>query len=190
MLFEVHQPLAQAVSELLGGLLDMTGVRRVMDVGGGSGVVSMALLRKYPALEATVVDIENVCIAGREIAAEQGLADRIRYHPAEFARDEFPTGFDLVVKCDVSVFGVWLYEKLWHALKPGGRLVFVEHVSPTEHSAPATRLEWTFLDSLDDPDFSIPTRPQIESMLAEAGFQPMPGQHTFGTGWVVFQARK
>jgi hypothetical protein len=39
MLFEVHQPLAQIVSELLDGLLDMTRVRRVMDLGGGSGGV-------------------------------------------------------------------------------------------------------------------------------------------------------
>jgi len=190
MLFEVHQPLAKAVSELLGGLLDMTGVQRLMDLGGGSGVVSMALLRKYPALQATVVDIENVCIAGREIATEEGLADRISYHPAEFAHDEFPTGFDLVIKCDVIVFGVWLFKKLWQVLKPGGRLVFVEHLSPTEYSAPPTRVEWTFLDSLVDPYFSIPTLTQVQSMLTQAGFQLMPGQHTFGPGWVVFQARK
>lgn len=186
MLFEVHQPLANTVAELL----DLTGVQRLMDVGGNSGVVSMALLRKYPALTATVVDIENVCIAGREIAAEQGLADRISYQPIEFARDEFPTGFDLILKCDVSVFDEWLYQKLWRSLKPGGRLAFVEHLAPTETSAPATRVAWTFLDSLQDPDFSIPTIDQFQSMLTRVGFQVIPGQHTFGTGWVFFQARK
>lgn len=186
MLFEVHQPLAKAVADLL----DLTDVQRLMDLGGNSGVISMALLRKYPTLHATVVDIENVCIAGREIAAEEGMAERISYHPAEFARDEFPNGFDMVLKCDVSVFGVWLYEKLWKALKPGGRIAFVEHLSPSEYSAPPTRLEWSFIDSLDDPNFSMPTLAQVQSMLTQAGFQVLPGQHTFGTGWVVFQARK
>jgi SAM-dependent methyltransferase len=186
MLYEVHQPLAKTVSELM----DLSGVRRLMDLGGGSGVVSMALLRKYPTLRATIVDIENVCNAGREIAAEEGLADRISYHPAEFTSDEFPTGFDVILKCDVSVFGVWLYKKLWQALKPGGRLVFVEHLSPTENSAPPTRVEWTFLDSLNDSNFSIPTFDQVESMLGEAGFQILPGRHTFGSGWIFFQAHK
>lgn len=190
MLFEVHQQLAETVSVLVGEMLDMTAVQRVMDLGGGSGVVSMALLRKYPAIQSTVVDIANVCIAGREIAVEEGFADHISYYPAEFALDEFPTGFDLVIKCDVSVFGVWLYEKLWRALKPGGRLFFVEHLSPTEYSAPLTRTEWTFHDSLEDPNFSIPTLTQVQSMLTEAGFQVIPGQHTFGTGWVVFQVSK
>lgn len=186
MLFEVHQPLAKAVAELL----DLTEVHRLMDLGGGSGVLSMVLLRKYPALHATVVDIENVCIAGREIAAEEGLADRISYHPAEFASDEFPAGFDMVLKCDVSVFGVWLYKKLWQSLKPGGRLVFVDHLSPTENFAPLTRVEWTFLDSLDDPNFSIPTYAQVQSMLIQAGFQVLPEQHILGSGWIVLQARK
>ena len=190
MLFEVHQPLAKAVSELLDELLDWTGVQHLMDLGGGSGVVSMALLRKHPALRATVVDMENVCLAGREIAAEQGLADRIRYHPAEFVHDEFPAGFDLILKCDVSVFGVWLYKKLWRALKPGGRLVFVEHLSVSETSAPPTRVAWTFLDSLENPDFRIPTLAEVQSMLVEAGFEVLPGQHTFGSGWVVFQVQK
>jgi SAM-dependent methyltransferase len=190
MLFEVHQPLAKAVSELLADSLDFTSVQRLMDLGGGSGVVSMALMRKYPTLRAVVVDIENVCIAGREIAEEEGLADRISYHPAEFAHDEFPTGFDVILKSDVSVFGVWLYNKLWQALKPGGRLVFVEHLSPTEYSAPPTRVEWTFLDSLGDPNFRIPTFAQVQSMLNEAGFVILPGKRTFGSGWIVFQASK
>ena len=75
-------------------------------------------------------------------------------------------------------------------MNPNGHLVFVEHLSPTEYSAPPIRVEWTFLDSLEGPNFSIPTLAQVRSMLAEAGFEVVPGEHTFGTGWVVFQARK
>jgi hypothetical protein len=40
--------------------------------------VHPALLRRHPALQSTVIDIENVCVAGREIAEEAGLSDRIR----------------------------------------------------------------------------------------------------------------
>ena len=186
MLFDVHQPLAKAVAELV----DLTDVQRLMDLGGGSGVISMALLRKSPTLHATVVDIENVCIAGREIAIEEGLADRISYHPAEFERDEFPTGFDMIIKCDVSVFGEWLFKKLSQSLKPGGRLVFVEHIAPSENSAPVTNLVYTFLDSLGDPDLSTHTLARVQSMLTQTGFQVLPGKQSVGTGRVVFQARK
>jgi SAM-dependent methyltransferase len=150
----------------------------------------MALLRKYPALNSTVVDIENVCVAGREIAKEQGFSDRIKFHPAEFAHDEFPSGFDLVLQCDVAVYGLELLQKLHRSLKPGGQLIFVDHFSPAENLAPPTRVEWTFLDSLHDPEFRFPTLDEFKRQLAKAGFEVSHEHQTLGKGMVVLQARK
>jgi ubiquinone/menaquinone biosynthesis C-methylase UbiE len=186
MLFEVHQNLANQVAELL----DLTGVERMMDLGGNSGVVSMALLRKYPSLTSMVVDIENVCAAGREIVAEQGFSDRITYLPAEFAQDEFPSGFDLALQCDVAVYSPDLLQKLHRSLKPGGRLIFVDHFSPAENLAPPARLEWTFLDSLHDPTFGFPTLDEVKSQLAQAGFNVSEEHQTLGKGLIVLQAWK
>jgi len=185
-LFEVHQNLANQVAELL----DLTGVTRMMDLGGGSGVISMALLRKYPSLASTVVDIENVCIAGREIAEEQGFSNRISYYAAEFADDEFPSGFDLVLQCDVGVYSVGLLEKLYRSLIPGGRLIFVNHFSLAENLAPTTRIEWSFLDSLHDPNFSFPTLAEFKSQLIKMGFEVSNEHPTLGRGLIVLQARK
>jgi len=153
-------------------------------------VISMALLREYPALTSTVVDIENVCIAGREIAEEEGFSDRITYHAAEFAIDDFPSGFDLVLQCDVGVYSLDLLQKLYKSLKPGGRLIFVDHFSPAENLAPPTRLEWTFLDSLHDPDFSFPTLDELKPLLVQAGFDVSHEHQTLGKGLVVLQAWK
>ena len=186
MLYEVHQYLG---NELAAGL-DMTGVRRLMDVGGGSGVVSMALLRKHPGLTAIVVDMENVCIAGREIAEENSLSDRIAYRPADLSKDDFPGGFDMVMLCDVGVFGEELFRMLWTSLKEAGRLVIVFHFSPAEYAAPPSRLRWTFLDSLEDPNFSIPTIAQVQAKLTQAGFELLPGEHTLSDSRIVIQARK
>ena len=186
MLYEVHQALANAIAEYL----DLTNVRYLMDLGGGSGVISMALLRKHPALTSTVVDIENVCVAGREIAMEQNLQDRLNYHPANFFSDEFPAGFDMIIQCDVGVFGLALFQKLFKSLKPGGRLVFVELFSQTDYSAPSSRVEWTFLDSLNDPNFNFPSIAHAQSQLTEAGFKVLPETHTLGKGLVVLQAQK
>lgn len=186
MLFEVHQNLANLVADLL----DLTGVERMMDLGGNSGVVSMALLRKYPELTSTVVDIENVCFAGREIAEREGFSDRITYHAADFEDDEFPSGFDLVLQCDVAQYGTELINKLYRSLKPGGRLIYVDHFSPAENLAPTTRLEWTFLDSLHDPNFSFPTLDEVKSRLAQTGFEVSDELHTLGRGLIVLQAWK
>lgn len=186
MLYELHQPLANHLAELL----DMTDVRRLMDLGGGSGVVSLALLRRYPRLTSTVVDIENVCIAGREIAQENSLADRITYHAADFVHDELPGGYDMVLHCDLGVFGEALFRKLWAALNQGGRLVIVDHFAPADNVVSPARLYWTFQDSLADPDVSVMTVAKLQNQLAQAGFSLLSENTVLPGGRLVIQARR
>lgn len=195
MLYELHRPMAEELS----GFLDLSSVNRLMDLGGGSGVVSMALLRRYPRLTAVVVDIANVCAAGREIAAENGLADRISYHPADFLREPLPSGFDTVLECDVDVYGPALFSKVRDALKPGGRFVIVDQLAPDEGAAPPSRGHWAFLASLRDPDFRYFSPGEISDRLTEQGFRiestrplpPVRGVATrFTRGMVVIDAIK
>jgi len=166
MLYELHEPLAKQLAEFL----DLGGVARLMDLGGGSGVVSLALLRRYPDLKVTVIDIENVCAAGREIAAEHSLADRITYHPCDFLCEELPTGFDLVLECDVNVYSEDLFRKVWKALNPESRFVVVDQLAPAEGVAPPSRVHWAFEGSLASPDFAFPTAARLRDLLTRAGF--------------------
>ncbi len=184
MLYEIHGPLANA----LAGSLDMNGVNRMMDLGGGSGVVSLALLHRYSGLTAVVVDIENVCAAGREIvgshaaaadagshpAAEIAAMKRITYHAADFLRDELPSGFDMVLECDVNVYGEALFRRIRNSINPGGRLVVVDHFAPAEGVAPPSRLHWAFQKSMARPDFAYPTVSEVRTEMERAGFRIMP----------------
>jgi ubiquinone/menaquinone biosynthesis C-methylase UbiE len=186
MLYELHQPMAQQLVELL----DMMGVQRMLDVGGGSGVVSLALLRRYPQLTSTVVDIQPVCSAGREIAQEASLADRITYHAADFVHEELPGGYDMVLYCDVSVYGEAVFRKLWAALNQGGRLVIVNHLAPAEDVVPPARLYWTFQDSLADPDVEMMTLAHLQAQLAQAGFHLLSESSVLPGGRLAIQAAK
>jgi predicted O-methyltransferase YrrM len=170
--------------------LDMTGVNRLLDLGGGSGVVALALLRQHPHLTSPVVGIENVCIAGREIAQENSLSDRITYQAADFVHDELPGGYDMVLHCDIGFFQEELCRKLWAALNRGGRLVIVEHFAPAEDVVHPARLYWTFLDSLADPDASVMTVAQFQTQLPQAGFK-LPSESTvLPGGRLIIQACK
>lgn len=167
MLYEIHQPLA----EELAGWLDLSGVQRLLDLGGGSGVISLALLRHHPEVSATVVDLANVCDVGREIAAERSLDERITYHPANFLHDELPTGFDLALECDVNVYSEALFRKVRSSLRSGGRFVIIDEFAPSEQIAPPSRLHWALEGSMIDPEFSFPTTTAVKDLLENAGFQ-------------------
>ncbi|MDI6895494.1 MAG: methyltransferase [Bacillota bacterium] len=183
MLYEIHRPLAAELAETL----DMTGVRRLMDLGGGSGVVSLALLNRHPDLTAVVVDIANVCVAGREICATSPAAERLAYHAADFLQDELPSGFDMVLECDVGIYGEALFRKLRTVLNPGGRLVIVDELAHPARVPSLSRLIHAFRASLADPDSTTPTAAEVQSLLTQAGFRLVPEQ-ILSRGEVVIQA--
>jgi SAM-dependent methyltransferase len=196
MLYEIHGPFA----ERLAGLLDFSSAKRIMDLGGGSGVVSFALLRRYGGLSSTVVDMEPVCEVGREIAEEIGMSGRITYHPADFLKDELPGGFDAVIECDVDVYDDVLLGKVWRSLEKGGRFVIVDQLAPAVGLAPPARICWAFDCSMDAPDFRYPTAEEVRAGLVDAGFEVLfvgqlpaekeRGDIRFDRAWTWIDARK
>lgn len=193
MLCEIHLPLA----ERLAGMLDMAGVRRLMDVGGGSGVVSLALLRRWPELSSVVVDTANVCAAGRAIAAENGLDTRITYLAADILHDSLPGGFDMALLCDVGFADQALFRRVLGALNPGGRLAIVEKLAPNETDGPPSRLPAGFVAAMESPGESWRlTVETVRALLAAVGFgafssTPIPAGDLlpWNLDWTLIQAR-
>jgi len=194
-LYEIHCPLA----EQLANLLDLRGVKSLLDLGGGSGVVSFALLRKQHDLTCVVVDVENVCQVGQEIASENKLEKRITYLAADFLQDDLPTGFDMVMLCDVGSFSEILFRRIYDVLNPKGHLVIVDKFAPSRTSAPPSRLSSAFLDSLEHPAQSIDftTTEVVQTRLQQAGFRdfsltsvPHKDNLPWNIDWIMLQARK
>jgi demethylspheroidene O-methyltransferase len=194
-LCEIHQPLA----EQLAAMLDLRGVKSLLDLGGGSGVVSFALLRKKRDLTSVVVDVERVCAAGREIASQEGLARRITYLAADLSQDDLPVGFDMVMLCDVGLFTEALFRKIHDALNAKGQLVVVDKFAPTRTSPSASRLPSAFLGSLQHPAASIEftTAEDVTTQLQRVGFRdlsttPVPHKDNlpWNIDWTMIRARK
>jgi SAM-dependent methyltransferase len=194
-LYEIHRPLA----EQLANMLDLRGFKSLLDLGGGSGVVSFALLRKKRDLASVVVDVENVCQAGREIALENKLEERITYLVGDILHDDLPAGFDIVMLCDVGLFSEIIFRKIYDALNVKGMLVIVDKFAPSRTSAPPSRLSSALLDSLQHPSQSIDfTTPEVvQARLQQAGFAdfsfasvPHKDNLPWNIDWIMLKARK
>ena len=194
-LCEIHSPLAEQLADMI----DLQGVKLLLDLGGGSEVVSFALVRKKTDLTSVVVDVENVCQAGREIASENKLEKRITYLAADILQDDLPTGFDMVMLCDVGSFGEMLFRKIYNVLNPKGRLVIVDKFAPSRTSAPPSRLSSAFLYSLEYPSQSIDftTTEVVQTRLQQAGFRefsitsvPHKDNLPWNIDWSMLEAKK
>ncbi|MGP3918638.1 methyltransferase [Nonomuraea sp. 10N515B] len=75
---------------------DWSGVRHVVDVGGGTGALLAEVLRAHPDIRATLVDLPDTVDRGRHYLAERGLATRCEFVGQSFF-DPLPAGGDVYV---------------------------------------------------------------------------------------------
>ncbi|MFW9778214.1 MAG: methyltransferase [Candidatus Heimdallarchaeota archaeon] len=195
LLYELHLPLAKKLAQTL----DMTGVRQMMDLGGGSGVISLALLEQHPDLRVIVVDIPNVCVVGKEIADKTAVADRIEYKALDFIYDELPSGFDLILQCDAGIHTEAFFQKLYDVLNNGGQLVVVDWWNrgiTDSQPVPETSLQWRmqrFENSLRVPELPITAglavAAEIKSRLLKVGFRDV-SIGSLEDGTIVIRSKK
>jgi SAM-dependent methyltransferase len=130
-LFEISRPEQDANA----ALVPVESPRRMVDVAGGHGGFAMAMCRRHPELEATVIDLPPSAAVGREIVAEQGFADRVAFREGDVF--ELGLGGELDV---VSIFNLVhhlpedrdreLCRMAREALRPGGCLVIGDSARP------------------------------------------------------------
>jgi hypothetical protein len=92
----------------LAGMSEVGGVRRLLDVGGGSGVFSIALAQRHPELRCTVMDLGAVCEVARRYISDGGVGDRVDAKPVDMFRERWPDGYDAILFS--NVFHDWSAE--------------------------------------------------------------------------------
>jgi precorrin-6B methylase 2 len=119
---------ARGIGSVLPSGLELTGRRRLLDVGGGPGTYSIALVKATPGLRSTILDLPGVLAISREIIADNGCADRIDTIEGSYLTTPFGTGFDAVLLSgmmhrETPADCQLLLRKAFAALDPGGTVI-------------------------------------------------------------------
>ncbi|MFI1015087.1 class I SAM-dependent methyltransferase [Streptomyces sp. NPDC020965] len=133
---EIESPLYRQAAAWLGELTPPAGVRRILDVGSGPGVLTVLLAEAFPHAEVVAVDAtEPLLERARKRAARAGIADRFSTRHAEL-----PGGLDGLGEADLIWAGNAIHHiadqravlgELGGLLAPGGVLAVVEGGLPT-----------------------------------------------------------
>lgn len=118
---------ARNCAPVLAERMPLNGVRKLIDVGGGTGLYAIALLQRNPTLTAAVWDRPQVLKIARELSLEYGVADRLETIPGDMFADQVPAGDAILLS---NVLHDWdvaecrtLVTKCVAALPAGGRLI-------------------------------------------------------------------
>lgn len=119
---------ARNVAPLLAKNYPIPNAKVLLDVGGGTGIYSIAWLQVHPELRAIVWDRPEVLKVAREMADEFGVTDRLETVGGDMFRDPLPGEADVILLS--NILHDWdvpecrtLVGRCAEVLPPGGELL-------------------------------------------------------------------
>ncbi|UCC45723.1 MAG: hypothetical protein JSU65_07330 [Candidatus Zixiibacteriota bacterium] len=180
-LYHDHLPHAEALAVSL----DLSGYHSILDVGGGSGVMSIALVRKNKHLKACVLDIEPFIHVAKKIIRRVKLTRRIDTFIGDHNK-HIPNGFDVVMFCDAEIGDGRVLRRAYDSMPSGGLVVLVEDFSSDDFTVPLYRLMW----QLRSNSFWLKNKQQMVRMLRESGFSGIRSRRIYRDTWLITGRKK
>jgi precorrin-6B methylase 2 len=168
--------------------IDLSGCRKLFDVGGGPGCYSILACRKYPALNAVVFDMPETIRIAREMIAKEGMTDRISVIEGDWDKDDFGHDNDAILFSNVlhgplSNAALKL-NKACDSLASGGLLIVQEFLLNDEKTGP-------LVSALFNMMVGAYSYTELSHLITEAGFvncDLVKVSEELGSSWVT--ARK
>jgi 2-hydroxy-4-(methylsulfanyl)butanoate S-methyltransferase len=156
--------------------VDLSNAKTLLDVGGGTGAMTISLCNAYPELESTIIDFPNVAEIGWKFVSEANLVNRVRYIPGNAIECEWPTGQSAVLMSYLlsGVPGARLGDLIrmaWQSLEPGGVLMIHDFMVDADRRGPTLAALWQLQHMAFTPDAQSLSLGWLDEKMREADFE-------------------
>ncbi len=156
-------------------LVDLTGRRRLLDVGGGPGTYSVLLAKAHPGLQCEVLDLPAVAAIADELIEQQGMADRVRVRAGDYHAEALGQGYDVILffgmlhqESPVAIQD--LFQRAYAALAPDGVVYVLDMMTDATHTQPAFSALFAVNMALTTEHGWVFSDAELRAWLAGAGF--------------------
>jgi ubiquinone/menaquinone biosynthesis C-methylase UbiE len=156
-------------------LVDLSAAKTLLDVGGGTGAMSIRLLEAFPNLASTIIDFPNVAEIGWQFISSAGMVNRIRYIPSNALTAEWPKEQDAILM-SYLFSGIpgsevpRLVEYAFDCLAAGGSFMVHDFMVEDDRTGPPMAALWQLQHMAFTPDARSVTPGWLRSRLQEVGF--------------------
>ncbi|MBZ5657743.1 MAG: methyltransferase domain-containing protein [Acidobacteriia bacterium] len=121
--------------------LGTTGVRRILDLGGGSGAYSIAFAKTCPNVQCEILDIPEVVPLTTEYVSQAGVLAQVNLRTGDMLQDDFGSGYDIIMLNAIChMFSEEqnrdIFRRARQALAPNGRLVVQDFILNPDKTGP------------------------------------------------------
>jgi SAM-dependent methyltransferase len=174
--------------------IDLTGIKSILDIGGGSGAYSMEFVSKKPEIEATVFDLPNVVPITKKFIDKEGFSGKIKTHAGDYTADDLPEGFDLVflsaiIHSNSLEINQNLIKKCYYSLNNKGKIVIQDWIMNNDRTYPTAGAVFAINMLVGTEAGDCFTEQEVEEMLNTAGFKNI-SRREFETGLSQMTAQK
>jgi SAM-dependent methyltransferase len=174
--------------------IDLSGIKSILDIGGGSGAYSMAFVSKKPDVEATVFDLPNVVPITNKFIEKEGFLHRINTYEGDYTIDDLPTGFDLmflsaVIHSNSLEINQNLINKCYKALNKNGKIIIQDWIMNNDRTQPTAGAVFAINMLVGTEAGDCFTESEVTEMLRVPGFKNI-SRSEFETGLSQIIAQK
>ena len=155
--------------------LSTFGVRRILDLGGGSGAYSIAFAKAFPDVHCDLFDVPEVIPLTREYASKAGVSNQINLRAGDMLQDDFGSGYDLIMLNAIChMFSEEQNQDIFHrarqALAPNGRLAVVDFILNPDKTGPQHAALFSLNMLVSTEAGASYSEPEYTRWMKDAGF--------------------
>jgi hypothetical protein len=170
--------------------------KKMMDIGGGSGVYAIEAVKENPNMSATVIDLEPACNVATEYIKKFHLQDKIRTEALDFFKQDLPTDCDVALLSHIIHFldeekDKILLRKIYHSLpEQNGVVLISEWLLNDEKTGPIPSAMLSLTMIVDQPVGRNYSFAEVSKMLTDVGFTNIERRPLAGPAEVVIGYKK
>ncbi len=132
---------AKARAPLVVQALGTAGVRRILDLGGGSGAYSIAFAKASSDVRCEILDVPEVVPLTTEYVNKAGVSAQVSLRSGDMLRDDLGSGYDIIMLNAICHMfseqqNQQLFRRARQALAPNGRLVVQDFILNSNKTGP------------------------------------------------------